>query len=172
MSLQTKRALGRFFIFSLIGLLMEVFFTASLELAAGNWNMHGKTSPWMMFDYGLLGLVLMPIARPMIRRKIPLPVRAIIYMIGIFAVEFLSGWIFDLCGLEIWSYKHLPGNLYGYIAPQYVPVWYFTGLWAEFLYKRVDMIALALLKGLTPQDLETWNEPRQHAEAPKGGGGV
>lgn len=158
MSLQAKRALGRFIIFAVMGLLLEVFFTATLKLTAGNWNMHGESSPWMIFDYGLLGLVLMPIARPMIRRSVPLPVRAIVYMVGIFAVEFVSGWIFDLCGLVIWSYKDLPGNLYGYIAPQYIPIWYVLGLMAEFLYRKVDMISLALIRGVTAEDVETWGK--------------
>ena len=57
MSLQTKRALGRFILFALLGLLAEVFFTAAGTLIRGDWNMHGLSSPWMMFDYGLLGLV-------------------------------------------------------------------------------------------------------------------
>ena len=49
----TARASLRFFLFALLGLLMEVFFTAASELLDGDWNMHGKTSPWMMIDYGL-----------------------------------------------------------------------------------------------------------------------
>ena len=85
---------------------------------------------------------------------------------------FLSGWIFELFGLEIWSYKHLPGNLYGYIAPQYIPIWYFTGLWAEFFYKRVDMISLALLRGVTAGDVQAWDGPSRPSGAPEGGAGV
>ncbi len=154
MSVQTKRAFGRFLIFALLGLLFEVLFTASVELAYGNWNMHGRSSPWMIFDYGLLGLVLMPIARPMIRRGMPLPARAVVYMIGIFAVEFASGWIFDVCGLRIWGYEHLPWNLYGYISAVYIPCWYALGLAAEFLYRRVDMCALALVLGVTAEQVE------------------
>ncbi len=154
MSNRTKRALGRFLIFALMGLLLEVFFVAALKLRSGDWNMHGMSSPWMMLDYGLLGLVLMPIARPLIRRRIPLPARAVVYMIGIFAVELLSGWVFDFCGLQIWSYHHLPWNLHGYIAPQFIPLWYALGLVAEFLYRKVDMVSLALVLGVTVEDLE------------------
>ncbi len=154
MSLQSKRVVGRFALFALLGLLLEVFFIAGGELLAGNWNMHGRTSPWMIFDYGLLGLVLMPIARPMIRRGVPLAGRAAVYMIGIFAVEFSSGWLFDLAGLVIWDYSHLPGNVCGYIAPQYIPFWYALGLFAEFLYRRVDMVSLALSKGVTVEQID------------------
>lgn len=160
MSLHAKRVFGRFVLFAMLGLLFEVFFIAGGELLAGNWNMHGRTSPWMIPDYGLLGLVLMPIARPMIRRGVPLPARAAVYMIGIFAVEFASGWLFDVGGLVIWDYSHLPGNLYGYIAPQYIPFWYTLGLFAEFLYRRVDMVSLALSKGVTAEQIEALDTER------------
>jgi uncharacterized membrane protein len=155
MPVRTKRALARFVIFAMMGLLLEVFFTAIIKGLAGDRNLHGMTSPWMMIDYGLLGLLLMPIARPMIRRKVPLPVRSIVYMVGIFAVEFLSGWVFDECGLKIWDYSAYRGNLYGYITPQFIPLWYALGLSAEFLYQRVDMVALALARGVSAEQLES-----------------
>jgi len=154
MSVDRKRALGRFIIFALLGLLFEVFFTSAAALRSGNWNMHGQTSPWMMFDYGLLGLVLMYIARPMIRRGVPLVARAVVYMIGIFAVEFASGWVFEVCGLRIWGYEHLPWNLCGYITAVYIPLWYVLGLAAELLYRKVDMVSLALVRGLTAERVE------------------
>ncbi len=157
MSVNGKRALGRFVIFALLGLLFEVFFTSAAALRSGNLNMHGQTSPWMMFDYGLLGLVLMPIARPMIRRSVPLVARAVVYMIGIFAVEFASGWVFEVCGLRIWGYEHLPWNLYGYITAVYIPLWYVLGLAAEFLYHKIDMVSLALVRGLTAKQIEAFD---------------
>ena len=55
----------------------------------------------------------------------------IVYMAGIFAVEFVSGWIFEVCGLVIWDYSHLKWNLFGYITALYVPVWYAAGLVVE-----------------------------------------
>ena len=98
MSLQAKRGLTRFAIFAMLGLLFEVVFTWIVEgVARGQWNYHGHTCPLMIFDYGLLGLVLMPMARPMIHRGVPLAARAIVYMIGIFLVEYVSGWVFVLC---------------------------------------------------------------------------
>jgi len=154
MSLQTKRTLMRFLIFALFGLLTEVFFTAIGDHRPGNWNFCGFTSPWMMFDYGLMGLVLMPMARPMIRRHIPLALRAVIYMLCIFLVEFVSGWIFDLCGIEIWDYSHLPLNLCGYITLTYIPFWYAYGLAAEYLYRKFDAFALVWAAGLTADDIQ------------------
>ncbi len=154
MSVNVKRALARFLIFGMIGLLLEVFFVAVCAAKDGNWNLHGQSSPWMIFDYGLLGLVLMPIARPLIRRGIPLALRAIVYMLGVFTIEFVSGWLFHLAGLKIWDYSHLPYNLFGYISALYIPLWYAMGLAAEYVYGRVDAIAIVLVRGLTAERLE------------------
>jgi uncharacterized membrane protein len=153
MSEGVKRGLIRFLLFALIGLLIEVFFTSISNLLRGNWNMRGSTSPWMMIDYGLLGVALMPLARPMIRRGWPLPVRALVYMLGIFLVEYVSGLIFTAAGLSIWNYSHLPYNLQGQITLLYAPFWFALGLVVEWLYRRIDAIALVLLRGWTAADL-------------------
>lgn len=103
--------LTHFAIFALLGLLLEVVFTWIAEgVAKSQWNHHGHTCPLMIFDYGLLGLVLMPMARPMIHGRVPLAARAFLYMIGIFLVEYASGWIFVLCYPRIWDYGNLPWN--------------------------------------------------------------
>ncbi|MBN2377498.1 MAG: hypothetical protein JXD22_13940 [Sedimentisphaerales bacterium] len=147
-----KRAFIRFMIFGLLGLLFEVTLGAILRLKGGNYNLRGSTSIWMILDYGLLGLVLMPIARPLIKRKIPLPFRAVVYMLGIYLVEFVSGWLFDICSIEIWDYSNYSWNLYGYITLWYLPLWYAIGLVAEYLYRKVDLCAVVLLSG---RDAET-----------------
>lgn len=152
--MQTKRAVVRFFLFALLGLLMEVFFTGISELLKGNWNFAGHTSPWMMIDYGLLGVLLEPIGGPFIRRGVPLFVRAAIYMLLIFVVEYVSGIIFTKCGLRIWDYSELAYNLHGQITLLYAPLWYGLGFGCEFLYKKIDAIAVLLLRGLSAEDLE------------------
>lgn len=151
--MQTRRILLRFFIFAGIGLLMEVFFTGIGDLLHGDWNMRGHTSPWMMLDYGLLGIVTMWMARPMIARGIPLPLRAVVYMLGIFLVEYVSGMVFThVLGLRIWDYSNLPYNLHGQITALYAPFWYALGLCVEFLYRRVDACAVMLARGIPPEE--------------------
>lgn len=152
--MQTKRAVTRFFLFALLGLLMEVFFTATGSLVSGNWNLTGKTSPWMMIDYGLLGVLLEPIGGPLIRRGIPLFIRAACYMVLIFVVEYFSGLMFVAMGLKIWDYSHLSYNLHGQITLLYAPFWYALGFGCEFLYRKIDAIAVLLLRGLTADQLE------------------
>ncbi|MCX5757014.1 MAG: hypothetical protein NTU83_00605 [Candidatus Hydrogenedentes bacterium] len=97
MPVNAKRVIWRLLLFGLLGLLIEVFFTSLGGLQHGNYSLHGHTSPWMMIDYCLFAVILMPVGRPMARLGIPLPVRAIVYMIFIFATDLVSGWVFDVC---------------------------------------------------------------------------
>lgn len=144
-SVQIKKSLGRFLIFGMLGLIFEVVFVAISRLVDGNLEMRGFTSVWMVFDYGLLGLVLMPLARPMMKKGVPLALRATVYMLGIFFVEFVSGAMFNWFGLKLWDYSHLPYNLFGYITLTYIPIWLGLGFLAEYLYHKVDIIVLALI---------------------------
>lgn len=139
-----RRTAWRILLFALLGLLLEVFFTAAWSLAEGDWTLRGRTSPWMMLDYGLLGLVAVPVARFLGRLRLPLVARAAVYMTGIFAVELASGWFFDLAGLRIWDYRKMPLNLGGYITLAYALAWYALGLVLERLHDRLDAISLVL----------------------------
>ncbi len=155
MPVNAKRVLWRLLLFGLFGLLLEVFFGALGGLQHGKWNLVGHTSPWMVIDYCLFAVILMPVGRPMARLGIPLPVRAFAYTILIFAVELVSGWIFDIGGIHIWDYSHLPLNFHGYITLTYTPFWYGLGLIAEVLYRRLDAVALAWATGLTAERIES-----------------
>ena len=89
--MQTKRVFVRFLIFALGGMLGEVFYTALLQGWSGNLNVHGQSSPWMMIDYGLLGVILMPIATPLKKWGLPLAARAFVYMLLIYLVSYSRG---------------------------------------------------------------------------------
>ena len=153
--MQTKRTLIRFLIFALCGMLGEVFYGSLLTGWAGDLDLHGKSSPWMMIDYGLLGVILMPIAVRLKGWKLPLPARAFVYMLLIYLVEYISGIIFTWgLGLRVWSYEGIPYNLHGQIMLYSAPVWYVLGLCAECVYRRVDAVAVLLLRGITAEELE------------------
>ena len=152
--MNAKRIFARFLIFGLIGLLLEVFADAISHGMNGNWNIHGCSSPWMIPDYGLLGVLLMPMANPMIRRRVPLLIRAFVYMIAIFAVEYVSGIIFTWgFGLRIWDYSSMPYNLHGQIVLSCVIPWYAIGIAAEYLHRRVDACAIILVRGIRAEQL-------------------
>lgn len=153
--MQIKRAAIRFLIFALCGMLGEVFYTALLNGWNGNLNLHGQSSPWMMIDYGLLGVILMPIATQLKKLGLPLAARAFVYMLLIYLVEYVSGIIFTWgLGLRVWSYEGIPYNLHGQIMLYSAPIWYTLGLVAEYAYRKVDTIAVLLLRGITAEDLE------------------
>ena len=148
-----KRALLRVLIFALLGLVFEVFFTDLGALLHGKIGRNGNTSLFMMLDYGILGVVLGPISEALKRRRVPLALRAAVYMLGIFFVEYTSGRLFTACGWTIWDYSALKWNLHGQITLLYAPVWYSLGLGVEFLYRRVDACAAVLLRGLTADQI-------------------
>jgi len=148
-----KRVLLRVLLFALLGLVFEVFFTDLGALVHGKIGRNGNTSLLMMLDYGILGLALGPISEALKRRRVPLALRAAVYMLGIFFVEYTSGRLFTACGWTIWDYSALKWNLHGQITLLYAPVWYGLGLGVEFLYRRVDACAAVLLRGLTAEQI-------------------
>jgi hypothetical protein len=163
-----KRALLRVLLFALLGLVFEVFFTDLGAVLRGKIGRNGNTSLLMMLDYGVLGLAVGPIARALRRRRMPLALRALVYMFGIFLVEYTSGRLFTACGWDIWNYRGLKWNLHGQITLLYAPVWYFLGLCLEFLYRRVDACTAVLLRGLTAEQVMA-AEGKEPASYPSGG---
>lgn len=149
-----RRTAVRVLLFALIGLLIEVFYTSIAGFLRGHWDMRGGTSPWMMLDYGILGLAVGPISRALCARRVPLALRAVVYMLGIFLVEYVSGMLFTAVGLHIWDYSDLPLNLHGQITAMFIPLWYTLGLFLEFLNRRVDACAVVLVRGIRTEDLE------------------
>jgi hypothetical protein len=148
-----KHMLLRVLLFALLGLVFEVFFTDLGALLRGEIGRHGNTSLLMMLDYGILGLAVGPVAEALKRRRVPLALRAVVYMFGIFFVEYASGRLFTACGWTIWDYSGLKWNLHGQITLLYAPVWYALGLGVELLYRRVDACAAVLLRGLTAEQV-------------------
>lgn len=145
--MEWKRPAIRFLIFAILGVFMEVVFTGMSGLILeGNISMNGHSSPWMMLDYGLLGILVPFFRDPLVKRQVPLFLRAVVYMLGIFFVEYVSGIVFHkVLGLRIWDYSHLPYNLHGQITLIYTPFWYGLGLGVEKLYEWVDKCAWVIL---------------------------
>lgn len=103
----------------------------------------GRTSLWMFPIYGL-GVLLGPIgckldnwltgknfcltkgraAERMVRN-------GLIYMILIFAAEYLFGWFLTQMGICPWDYSDWPTNINGLIRLDFAPLWFITGLLFE-----------------------------------------
>ena len=83
--------------------------------------------------YGLAALI-----RPAYYKlaRFPVMVRGIIYSCGIFFVEFLSGSFFQKLHICPWDYSHVPLQYKGVIRLDYAPLWFFTGLFFEWLLRQ------------------------------------
>ena len=93
----------------------------------------GQTSLLMLPVYGLAALI-----RPAYYKlaRFPVMVRGIIYSCGIFFVEFLSGSFFQKLHICPWDYSHVPLQYKGVIRLDYAPLWFFTGLFFEWLLRQ------------------------------------
>ena len=151
-----KRALIRFLICAVFGMLLELLASAIQGVRHDHsWNLFGHSSFWMVFDYGLLGILVGPISAPLRRWRLPLAGRAVVYMLLIYLVEYVSGRLLTAGGLEIWSY-HDRYNLHHQITLTLAPAWYLLGLFAETLNRKADACAVTLLRGFTAAQLEQW----------------
>ncbi len=153
MSVRFKRVLYRCLLFGMLGMLFEVCAMAWQVGWEGNLSLRGASSPWMLPIYGLIGVVLEPVSAPLVRRRVPLVLRAAVYMVLIFAVEYVSGMMLFAAGINkagvdnmhmVWDYHWSRYHLHGQIALELAPTWYVLGLTLEFLYRRVDACAAAL----------------------------
>ncbi len=92
--------------------------------------MTAKTYLWMFPIYGLAGLAL-PIFL-LFRRYCPLWQRIGFYVLAIFTVEFVTGWLLQLViGTCPWDYGDRLFSVRGFIRLDYAPLWAILGLFFE-----------------------------------------
>ena len=133
-----KIILPKYIIYGLLGLCLEVFWTGLESLSNSNYILEGKTSIWMFFIYGL-AVFLEPIHNK-IRDKNVL-VRGLIYMILIFTIEYLTGYLFRLLlGFCPWNYTDI-GSIHGLITLTFIPVWFFAGLLFEKVHDTLEAVS-------------------------------
>lgn len=88
---------------------------ASLEV-----TYRGRTH-WSMAIAGGCCLLLM---RRISQAQKPVWQRAAYCALGVTAIEFLFGVVFNLLLRQnVWSYENVPGNLLGQVCPQYTLLW-------------------------------------------------
>lgn len=120
----------RFAVYGLLGWCFEIVWSAVTEKAWGkqrDWRLVGHTYLWMFPIYGLLA----PLGEPIhnLLRTNFWAVRGVAYLIGIWLVEFATGWMLrHLTGKCPWDYSAFRGNVQGIITLEYAPVWFTFGL--------------------------------------------
>ena len=140
----------RFVLYGLLGWSAEIVWTAATDLVRSgqrDWRLRGYTSLWMFPIYGLVA----PLYEPAhdLFRSWPWVARGLLYLLGIWAVEYATGWLLRrLTGKCPWDYSHLRGHLHGLVALEYAPVWFLFGLALEpvhdFLVRLTPVLQRAL----------------------------
>ena len=100
------------------------------------WSLTGKTYVWMFPIYVLIPLALGPIIK-FINEK-PIVFRLLIYVLGIYLVEFSTGFILEqLTGKCPWEYN-TGWHIMGYIRIDYFLFWIAFAYIIEYLYLYID----------------------------------
>ena len=122
----------------IFGLIIELLFTAFLELIAKkNYNLIGHTSIWMFPVYSL-GLTY---GFDFIEQIIPYDyIRYFSYPFWIWAVEIIVGYPACKLGMRIWDYRYLPDNKHwqGIISYVHFPAWILFGILVEMVNNLVN----------------------------------
>ncbi len=86
-------------------------------------------SHYSMFIAGGLGFLLFMAVNRHLVKKTGYLFSAVICAIGITAIEFVLGCIFNIwLGLNIWDYSNIPLNFMGQICELYSTIWIFVSL--------------------------------------------
>lgn len=129
--------------FICLGMTCEIFFTAFKALFNGTpihnkplAAMAGITYVWMAFIYALI-----PILGVLFHDKvkhIPVYLRLPMYVLILYAVEFISGYLLKLItGSCPWEYK-TGWNIMGLIQLEYFPAWLLFVWIVEYLYVFIN----------------------------------
>lgn len=113
-----------------LGWCLEIFWTGLHALHAQDFRLMGHSSLWMFPIYGMASCIA-PISEKLQRKNVPLAARGIVYTIGIFTAEYMTGFLLKHFNLCPWDYTGCPGSIQGLIRLDYAPVWFCTGLFYE-----------------------------------------
>lgn len=125
------------------GWCLEVVFTSVESMLLRDWRLMAKTSLLMFPIYGM-GAFLPVIGRWMDwwlgNRTLTVADRLIrhglLYMVLIFAGEYLFGSLLRAAGICPWDYTGLHSNVDGLIRLDFAPLWFGTGLIFEWITEK------------------------------------
>jgi uncharacterized membrane protein len=118
----------RFLGYGFLGWALEVSFTSvSDSLLLRDRRLKGYSYLWMLPIYGAGGMLLERLHERLASRGLPRWRRSLVYMAGIYGVEFGSAVLLNrLTGEVPWRYRR-GVNLRGYVRLDYAPFWYACG---------------------------------------------
>ena len=127
-------------IFAVLGLGLEVVFTGALDWRRSNpRHLLGYSSLWYLPLYAISPVFLHLAGSSLF--VLPTPLRGLIYMACIFAVEYMG----MLCLRTLLGsspseagYYQSRWNIHGLIRLDYAPAMFLMGLFFEFIYRRMN----------------------------------
>jgi len=129
--------------FGCFGMTFEIFFVAFSNIIMDTplwneplWSLTGKTYVWMFPIYVLIPVAMGPIIKFLNER--PIVLRLLIYVSGIYLVEFSTGFLLELItGKCPWEYT-TGWHFMGYIRLDYFLFWLVFAYIIEYLYLYID----------------------------------
>jgi len=144
------KMLIRFIIYGMLGWCGEIIWTATREKLSGQergWKLRGTTYLWMFPLYGLIAPLYEPVHNAL--RAWPWPLRGVVYMLGFWAVEYLTGWVLKrLIGVCPWDYSRARWHVHGFIRLDYGPVWFLVGLGLERVHDLLVQLTPAIQQAI------------------------
>ena len=131
-----------------IGWCLEILVSGAEALRRQDKTLTCHTSLWMFPIYGCACLIG-PLYR--ILKHLPKTVRGLIYMTGIFSVEYATGRFLDKKGQCPWSYQKSPWNISHVIRLDFAPAWFLIGLLFEKAVAADDSRTLPPTAAVFPQ---------------------
>ena len=140
-----------FLSFFCIGITTEIIFTSFFnaivkytESSQLDLRLLGHSYFWMFFIYGLVAFLFPPVYSKI--EKYFVLIRLLIYAIGIFIIEFVSGFILDITtGSCPWHYTS-KFAICGYIRLDYLFFWMIFGFLVERIYLYLNKLYLSAYK--------------------------
>ncbi|CAJ0953539.1 unnamed protein product, partial [Mesorhabditis belari] len=122
----------RFIFYGVIGFWAEVCFTATWDaIENGNRKLIGVTSMYVFFVYGI-AISVLEILYKLMKHRVPLLIRALIYMVFCFTWEFSFGMFLKRWDACPWDYaSYFTYHFMGAITAEYIPVWYLATIFCE-----------------------------------------
>ena len=111
----------------ILGWCIEIIWTAFHGIKSKNNKFIGYTSIIMFPIYGLAS-VIKPISLKLKKMKMPTIIRGIVYSIGIFMVELITGSILKKTNNCPWDYSDKKYKINGVIRIDYAPLWCIVGV--------------------------------------------
>ncbi|CAL8298904.1 unnamed protein product [Arctogadus glacialis] len=132
--------LSRWYLYAIHGYVCEVMFTAAWEFAVHrDWRLPGATSVWALFIYGTCILSVERMYLPLLRGRVPLPLRCVLYTLWTYVWEFGTGLLLRQFGACPWDYSAFRYNFMGLVTAEYALPWFCAALLAERLVIRTTL---------------------------------